>query len=162
MGGSKKDFPRLLKQTYDALKPGGWVEFQEFELRLKSDDSTLTECSAITEWELLLDQASKNIGKSLDIIETICANLSKAGYLDCRDDVYKVRLYTLFRERRYLLTPSKVPCWSMAKGSSLQNLGVVLQRTHVARSRGHIFGPVYPRPRMGEREDSCSTSTCHG
>jgi hypothetical protein len=109
-----------------------------------------------------LDQASKKIGKPLDIVEKICANLSKTGYLDCRDDVYKVRLIPLFRERRHLLMPSKVSCGSMANRSSLQNFRHFLQRIHAARGRGHIFGLVYPCPRIGKRKDSCFASTCHG
>src|SRR4051794_18689006 len=33
--GSIRDWPRLYQQIFDHLKPGGWVEFQEYEAWVK-------------------------------------------------------------------------------------------------------------------------------
>lgn len=38
MAGSVKDWPRLIHQIYDNLKPGGWVEFYEVENKFSSAD----------------------------------------------------------------------------------------------------------------------------
>lgn len=89
MGGSIKDFDRLLQQAYHALKPGGWVEFDEFESWLKSDDGTLKEDSAISEWQGLMDEASSKFGRRLNIAETLEPKLKAAGFINTQDDVYK-------------------------------------------------------------------------
>lgn len=31
MGGSISDWPRLMQQAYDNLRPGGWIEVTDFE-----------------------------------------------------------------------------------------------------------------------------------
>jgi SAM-dependent methyltransferase len=36
-----KDWPKLIRQSYDALKPGGWIELQEIKFTVLCDDDTL-------------------------------------------------------------------------------------------------------------------------
>lgn len=48
LSGCLKDWPRLLKQAYDNLKPGGWAEFQEWDIRYYSQDDTVKLDSALT------------------------------------------------------------------------------------------------------------------
>ncbi|RDW57226.1 hypothetical protein BP5796_12676 [Coleophoma crateriformis] len=100
LGGSIKDFPRLLKQAYRTLKPGGWIEFDEFESWLKSDDGTLKDDSAISEWQTLMDQASTKFGRRLNIAETIEPMLKAAGFVDVVDDIYKNPMNPWPRDRR--------------------------------------------------------------
>ncbi|KAJ9273733.1 hypothetical protein DTO212C5_12 [Paecilomyces variotii] len=38
MATTVKDFPRLLRQCYSNVTPGGWVEFQDWDTRLHSED----------------------------------------------------------------------------------------------------------------------------
>lgn len=40
LSGSIGDWPRLLRQSYDNLSPGGWIEMQEFEVRYGCDDDS--------------------------------------------------------------------------------------------------------------------------
>ncbi|EQB44466.1 hypothetical protein CGLO_16786 [Colletotrichum gloeosporioides Cg-14] len=37
------DWPKLVKNVYDHLNPGGWAEFQDMDIQYYSDDGTLTE-----------------------------------------------------------------------------------------------------------------------
>src|SRR5690242_13668850 len=41
MSGSIKDWPGLVKQIFDHLKPGGWAEFSDVDINLKSQDNTI-------------------------------------------------------------------------------------------------------------------------
>src|SRR2546421_9040809 len=63
LGGGITDWPRLYGQVYQNLKPGGWVEILEHEMRLRSDDDTIYGAP----WtERLLDglsEAGSKIGK---------------------------------------------------------------------------------------------------
>ncbi|KAL1961874.1 hypothetical protein VTN77DRAFT_954 [Rasamsonia byssochlamydoides] len=38
---SIKDFRKLLKQCFNCTKPGGWVEFQDWDAQVKSEDGSL-------------------------------------------------------------------------------------------------------------------------
>jgi SAM-dependent methyltransferase len=41
LAGSVADPPMLLQQAFDAIKPGGWVELQDFAFPVRSDDGTM-------------------------------------------------------------------------------------------------------------------------
>ncbi|KKA16356.1 Methyltransferase [Rasamsonia emersonii CBS 393.64] len=38
---SIKDFKKLIRQAYNCTKPGGWVEFQDWDCRIRSEDGSL-------------------------------------------------------------------------------------------------------------------------
>jgi trans-aconitate methyltransferase len=49
--GSMEDWPRLYSQAYKQLKPRGWVEMQEYEGRLRTDDDPeLLNAPTIAKW----------------------------------------------------------------------------------------------------------------
>jgi SAM-dependent methyltransferase len=48
---SIKNWPAYLREAFHALKPGGWVEFQEFDYRCQTDDNTAPEKSQLKFWE---------------------------------------------------------------------------------------------------------------
>jgi len=45
-----RNWPNYLSEAYRCLKPGGWVEAQEFVFDAKSDDSSFPPGSAIIQW----------------------------------------------------------------------------------------------------------------
>src|SRR5699024_9449812 len=50
MGGAIADWPRFLQQAYQHLKPGGWIEFQEYDSGFFSDDGTHEKVPLVAEW----------------------------------------------------------------------------------------------------------------
>jgi trans-aconitate methyltransferase len=90
IGGSISDWGRLLSQVHAHLKPGGWVEFQEFESKVWSDDDTHRRVEALHDWTRKLDDASSRFGKPVDVTGTLAQKLRDAGFVDVTDDVYKV------------------------------------------------------------------------
>lgn len=46
LAGSIKDWPRLMAQAYEFLAPGGYVEFQDFDMKFYSTDGTFVPGSA--------------------------------------------------------------------------------------------------------------------
>ncbi|GAB1312356.1 Secondary metabolism regulator LAE1 [Madurella fahalii] len=54
------DWPGLFKNIYDNLSPGGWAEFQDFDLQYYSEDGSLKETHDVLIWDnLFLDAANK-------------------------------------------------------------------------------------------------------
>ncbi|KAJ5153955.1 uncharacterized protein N7500_009394 [Penicillium coprophilum] len=90
LGGAIADWPRLLRQSYEHLRPGGWIELQEFEVMLKSDDDSIRLAPALCEFLERLTQASEAFHRPMNIAEGHRQRLVEAGFEDVRDDVYKV------------------------------------------------------------------------
>lgn len=90
LGGAIADWPRLLRQAYDHLKPGGWIELQEFEVTLKSDDDTLRLAPTLCEYLGRLHEASEAFQRPMNIAEGHRQRMVEAGFENVRDEVYKV------------------------------------------------------------------------
>ena len=94
LGGSIKDIPKLLRQIYDNLKPGGWIEWQEYETAVTTDDDSFPENSAILEYYKILNEAAAKFGKKLNIAPTLKSSIEQAGFVNVVDKIYKVRLFS--------------------------------------------------------------------
>jgi len=91
MGGSIANWDALYRQAYTHLKPGGWIEMQEYEAWIWSDDDPLlAKCPYVAQWQQLCDEASMKFGRRLNVATEQKQNLIKAGFVDVQDDVYKV------------------------------------------------------------------------
>ena len=93
MGGSIKDIPKILRQIYNNLKPGGWIEWQEFETELKTDDDSFPENSAIQEYYKTLNEAAAKFGKKMNIAPILKSSIEQAGFVNVVDKTYKVRVF---------------------------------------------------------------------
>ena len=65
MAGSIKDWPRLMRQCFEHLRPGGWVEFQDFDIDYYSQDGSLTTDHALRRWLTTAYGAESITGRSL-------------------------------------------------------------------------------------------------
>ncbi|KAK8113497.1 hypothetical protein PG984_014023 [Apiospora sp. TS-2023a] len=63
MVGSIADFPRLFRTIYENLNPGGWVEFQDYYVKLDSFDGTL-DGTALQRWNAMINEALVPTGRS--------------------------------------------------------------------------------------------------
>jgi len=50
LAGGIKDWDRLYRQAYKHLKPGGWIEMQEYEAWIRSDDGTIDNATYVKQW----------------------------------------------------------------------------------------------------------------
>lgn len=101
LGGSITDWPKLIGQAYDHLRPGGWIELQEFEVTLKSDDDTLKLAPTLCEFLDKLHEASLAFKKPMNIAEMHGQRLVNSGFECVKDEIYKV---TLFSDLPFLTT----------------------------------------------------------
>ncbi|KAL2259355.1 hypothetical protein VTK26DRAFT_6992 [Humicola hyalothermophila] len=56
------DWPKLVRSIHDNLAPGGWAEFQDFDLQYYSEDGTLDGTSTLT-WINTLLEAARQTGR---------------------------------------------------------------------------------------------------
>ena len=50
LGGSVRNWPALMNMAYKNLKPGGWVEFQDWDTMIESYDGSVTSETSIWKW----------------------------------------------------------------------------------------------------------------
>lgn len=62
MTAAIKDWPRLINQCYQNIKPGGWLEVQDFDLLYYSEDGSLGKELALYNWMITLLKACEDFG----------------------------------------------------------------------------------------------------
>lgn len=90
MCGGLGDWRRFLRQAYGHLIPGGWVEAQEYELCIRSEDGTHEQAVMLKDWQRKLDQASRIFGKQMNLASNIPGWMRDTGLVNVSDDIYKV------------------------------------------------------------------------
>ncbi|SMY22890.1 unnamed protein product [Zymoseptoria tritici ST99CH_1A5] len=83
MSGCFSDWPEFIRQAYENLEPGGWLELQDYGLPVRSADNTHLGTS-VYEWGQLLCQASLKLGRPLgsDASEYFTTYMQSAGFVD--------------------------------------------------------------------------------
>ncbi|PYI06762.1 TAM domain methyltransferase [Aspergillus sclerotiicarbonarius CBS 121057] len=94
MGGSIGDWGRLLRQAYDHVKPGGWVECQESETWMQSDDGTCKDAVMVRALQQKLEEGSIKFGKRMNIAPEVRGYMQRAGFVNVTDDIYKCPIGT--------------------------------------------------------------------
>ncbi|KXX75653.1 Malonyl-[acyl-carrier protein] O-methyltransferase 1 [Madurella mycetomatis] len=94
MAGSIKDWPRLVGQMYENLKPGGWVEFQESANQLYSQDGTVTKDNPIVRMMDGLMEACDRIGRTLDPAPSMEGWVRDAGFVNVKVERFKMPVGT--------------------------------------------------------------------
>jgi len=95
IGGSVNDFSLLYSRIYRNLKPGGWVEIQENESYLASDDDPNLEMIPNTvKWVALCRKAASQFSKSIFLVSEQKQHLIDTGFCDVHDNMFKVPIGT--------------------------------------------------------------------
>ncbi|KAL4946356.1 hypothetical protein BDV06DRAFT_136748 [Aspergillus oleicola] len=130
MGGGIADWERLMRQAYNHLRPGGWIEFQEFEAAVNSDDGTHERAPMLLDLSRRLDEASSKFGKRVSIASSLAGWVRRAGFANVTEDVYKVghlsiHLSFCSSEHRSAHVYPQCPIGSWPKSPRLKELGRV-------------------------------------
>ncbi len=100
MCGSIVDWPRLAQQAYDQLKPGGWLEFQEFNLVNYSEDGSIRQGNNVNRLFELLQEACDRINRPITIGADLEQIVQDTGFVNVKQQVFKLPLGTWPRERK--------------------------------------------------------------
>ena len=87
--GSIPDWDHLFHQTYEATKPGGWVEIAEHSVVPVSDDGTVTPDGTLANWGRKMLEIGEKCGCSFTIWSESKERLQKAGFVDVVEKRYK-------------------------------------------------------------------------
>lgn len=57
------DWPKLMRQAFAHTKPGGWAEFQDFDLTYYSEDGSLKKEQNVSKWITTFNDAARRFGR---------------------------------------------------------------------------------------------------
>ncbi|KAK5134875.1 hypothetical protein LTR08_005965 [Meristemomyces frigidus] len=75
-----KTWPALVTECWRSLKPGGWVEFQEYHLPFTSNDDSLKHGPALQLWNESVIAAAGQIGTNMDAMSSMQPLLEEQGF----------------------------------------------------------------------------------
>ncbi|KAF4875852.1 Secondary metabolism regulator LAE1 [Colletotrichum siamense] len=76
------DWPLLMKRAYKNLNPGGWVEFQDYNIKFLTDDDTLNEDHFASQWNKNLMEACNAAGRNPNPGYDLEKWVKEAGFVD--------------------------------------------------------------------------------
>ncbi|KAI9832860.1 MAG: hypothetical protein M1826_001027 [Phylliscum demangeonii] len=88
--GCFEDFRDVVKRSYRYLKPGGWMESQEFMTTPYCDDGTMHHDWPYAEWARTIEEAAMVAGRPLRIANKLKRWYKEAGFVDVHEEVFKV------------------------------------------------------------------------
>ncbi|KAL9009922.1 MAG: hypothetical protein Q9173_005091 [Seirophora scorigena] len=90
LAAAVKDWPRLTAQAFQFTKPGGYAEFQDYDLEYYSEDGTLGEELSISKWITTLLQASRDFQRDPCPGPKLEGWMRDAGFADVQATRYKI------------------------------------------------------------------------
>ena len=84
------DWEKLVRQCFEATKPGGYTEFQEYNLRIYSEDGSLTPEHAERKWNDLGCGACISFGKDPEPGPKIEGLMKAAGFVDVYHERFRL------------------------------------------------------------------------
>ncbi|KAK4121430.1 S-adenosyl-L-methionine-dependent methyltransferase [Parathielavia appendiculata] len=85
-----RNWPRLIDQVYEHLKPGGWVEFQCVTGLLRCDDGTLPDDSPMRQFSDAIYDSTQIFGTPIDDPTRWRGWFDERGFEDVTEVVYKL------------------------------------------------------------------------
>ena len=95
-----RDWPKLMRQAYDHLKPGGWFELASVYPRAMCDDGSMPEDSMFKYICERFIEASYGMGAPLDSCLYFAEYLRNAGFVDVAEHIFKMPSSPWPKDRR--------------------------------------------------------------
>jgi hypothetical protein len=92
MAGSIKNWPGLVQRIFDHLKPGGWAEFSDYDINLKSQDNTIPKDYKPQEMLNFLNVACVKIGRPLGVGPKLKGMVEETGFTNVRHEIIPLPL----------------------------------------------------------------------
>lgn len=88
--GAIADWPRFYSQAFNNLEPGGWMEMQDHECWINSNDGDMASAPGCNDWVHECDRASRAFGKRLNVAHEHRQWMIDAGFEDVHETIKKV------------------------------------------------------------------------
>ncbi|KAH8886942.1 S-adenosyl-L-methionine-dependent methyltransferase [Thozetella sp. PMI_491] len=99
MAASILNWPRLVDAIYENLEPGGWAEFQDFDLQYYSDDGSLKKDDPLLVWISTLLDAARSLNREPNPGSKLEGWVNSAGFKNVVHKRYKIPIGPWPRDR---------------------------------------------------------------
>ncbi|KAK3356309.1 S-adenosyl-L-methionine-dependent methyltransferase [Lasiosphaeria hispida] len=101
--GCIEDWPKLYRQAYRCLKPGGWIEHTDFTVRVLTDDNSVPKDDPYKMWNQFFEQATEKTGRSFHLAEEnkLADWLKESGFPSVQVENYRVPIGHWPAERKW-------------------------------------------------------------
>lgn len=89
-----------MRQCYNHVKPGGWVEWQTKDPRIESSDNTLPKDSALQKWSDLFFEAAVQYGTPCTMPRIQKQMMEDAGFVDVQEHALKLPIGPWAKDKR--------------------------------------------------------------
>ncbi|PWY88638.1 S-adenosyl-L-methionine-dependent methyltransferase [Aspergillus sclerotioniger CBS 115572] len=90
LNGAIRDWPRLFKQAYDHLAPGGYLEVKDTDFKATCDDNTIPTTSSLRTWENECVRACTLLDQTLTAPAHVRRWMEAAGFLDVEERLFRL------------------------------------------------------------------------
>ena len=95
-----RDWDKLITQSFDHLKPGGYAEVSGTLVRLGSDDNTIPAQGAWVETTKIFHDIGDKMGASISAPTTWKGIMERVGFLDVKETIFKIPSGAWPKDRR--------------------------------------------------------------
>jgi SAM-dependent methyltransferase len=85
-----RDWDRLIRQSYQHLKPGGWLELSATIADLRTDDDSIPKDSACVEASRIFSEMAAKMGAPAEAPRSWAEKVARNGFVDVKEVVYKL------------------------------------------------------------------------
>ncbi|ESU18291.1 hypothetical protein FGSG_11331 [Fusarium graminearum PH-1] len=114
MNFSVQNWKSYLTKIYENLTPGGYVELQDVDVIMGSDDGTLKPDTTMYKWCQLLDEAAGTFNRSFERTTNFKTLLQEIGFVEVVETRYKWPTNGWPRDKKY----KELGHWNNANASS--------------------------------------------
>ncbi|KAE8152654.1 S-adenosyl-L-methionine-dependent methyltransferase [Aspergillus avenaceus] len=100
LAGAVRSFPKLMEQAFKYTKPGGWVEFQDWEGRIYSEDDS-TKGTAVEKYYSLIEPGFAKAGFTISPGPRLGEWLRAAGFVDVQVQKYRAPVGAWPKDKYY-------------------------------------------------------------
>ena len=94
-----RDWPKLIEQAYEFTKPGGYIEFTDWDTKLQSPDNSVIEGSALHTHNKTYHKLAEDMGKDPDPGSKLEGWIRNQGFEDIRVKHVPIPLGTWAKDR---------------------------------------------------------------
>ncbi|KAJ9155342.1 Methyltransferase domain-containing protein [Pleurostoma richardsiae] len=100
--GSVKDWTALFREAYKCCKPGGYVESNEGNPVIETDDGDLDPTSAMGQWSSFFVEGERRMGQSFSIVTQGVQRkaMEEAGFVDVHEEEHKIPIGSWPKDKR--------------------------------------------------------------
>lgn len=159
LAGSIQDWPRLIAQAFKHCTPGGFVEFQDFDMKFYSTDGSFCPGSSPDVWTSEIVEALKTFNREPEPGPKLEGWIRDAGFMNVNHSLLPIPVGMWPKDKRMISLPRQDDRKSRLTSDAERNRR--LRSVHVSRRfRSHLTPSSHERTELVYGGCPCVLASC--